>query len=95
MTFAWAPSSGKGRFVTTARDADDLYQRPLGGTQRRYLAVMAGLVPAIHGLRVDPAEVVDASLRWHDGDHAPKSRFQRRLVPIIRHPRWFDRFRKV
>ena len=29
---------------------------------------MAGLVSAIHGLRVDPAEVVDASLRWHDGD---------------------------
>jgi hypothetical protein len=28
------------------------------------------LVPAIHGLRVDPNEVVDASLRWHDGDHA-------------------------
>jgi hypothetical protein len=27
---------------------------------------MAGLVPAIHGLRVDPAEVVDASLRWHE-----------------------------
>jgi hypothetical protein len=35
---------------------------------------------AIHGLRVDPAEVVDASLRRHNGDHAPKSRFQRRLV---------------
>ena len=82
MTFAWAPSSGKGRFVTTAQDADDLYQRPLGGTQRRSLTVMAGLVP-------------DASLRWHDGDHAPKSRFQRQLIPIIRHPRWFDRFRKV
>jgi hypothetical protein len=29
---------------------------------------MAGLVSAIHSLRVDPAEVVDASLRWHDGD---------------------------
>jgi hypothetical protein len=41
---------------------------------------MAGLVPAIHGLRVDPAEVVDASLRWHDRDDAPKRRFQRRLL---------------
>ena len=49
-------------------------------THRRSLIVMAGLVPAIHGLRVDPAKVVDASLRGHDGDHAPKSRFQRRLV---------------
>jgi hypothetical protein len=29
---------------------------------------VAGLVSAINGLRVDPAEVVDASLRWHDGD---------------------------
>jgi hypothetical protein len=41
---------------------------------------MAGLVPAIHGWRVDPADVVDASLRWHDGDYAPKNQFQRRLV---------------
>jgi hypothetical protein len=40
---------------------------------------MAGLVLVIHGLRVDPAEVVDARPRWHDGDNAPKSRFQRRL----------------
>jgi hypothetical protein len=36
---------------------------------------MAGLVSAIHGLRVDPAEIVDASLRWHDGNHTPKGRF--------------------
>jgi hypothetical protein len=36
---------------------------------------MAWSVSAIHGLRVDPAEVVDASMRWHDGDNAPKSRF--------------------
>jgi hypothetical protein len=56
-----------------------LYQRPLRGTHRRALTVMAGLVPAIHGLRVDPAEVADASLRWHDGDHARKSRIQWRL----------------
>jgi hypothetical protein len=33
----------------------------------RSLTVMAGLVPAIHGLQVDPTEAVDASLRWHDG----------------------------
>jgi hypothetical protein len=48
-------------------------QRPLGVTHRRSLTLMAGLVrlvPTIHGLRVDPAEVVDASPRWHDGDHA-------------------------
>jgi hypothetical protein len=31
-------------------------------------------------LQVDPTEVVDASLRWHDGEHAPKRRFQRRLL---------------
>jgi hypothetical protein len=41
---------------------------------------MAGLASAIHGLRIDPAEVVDASLRWHGGDIVPKSRFQRRLA---------------
>jgi hypothetical protein len=34
-------------------------------------SVMAGIVPAFHGLRV---EAVDASLHWHDGDHAPKRR---------------------
>ena len=41
---------------------------------------MTGLVPPVHGLRVDPAEVVDAGLRWHDGERAPKRRFQRRSV---------------
>jgi hypothetical protein len=49
-----------------------LYQRPLGVTHRRVLLPswpgLFRLVPAIHGLRVDPAEIVDASLRWHDGD---------------------------
>ena len=45
-----------------------LYQRPLRVTHRRSLTVMAGLVPAIHALRVDLARIVDASLRWHDGD---------------------------
>jgi hypothetical protein len=38
---------------------------------------MAGLVPAIHGLKVDPAEAVDASLRWHDGDMRPRVGFNR------------------
>jgi hypothetical protein len=36
---------------------------------------MAGLVSAIHGLKVDPAEAVDASLRWHDGDMRPRVGF--------------------
>ena len=44
---------------------------------------MAGLVPAICGLRVDPAEVVDASLRRYDGDHAPKSWFQLRWYDTV------------
>ena len=67
---------------------DRLYQGPLGVTHRRSRTVMTGLIPAIHGLRVDPAEVVDAGLRWHDGDHAPKSWFQRRL--IFGRPEWED-----
>ena len=39
---------------------------------------MARLVSANHDLRVDPADVVDATLRRHDVDHAPE-RIQRRL----------------
>ncbi len=46
-------------------------------THRRSLTVMAGLGPAIHGWGPIQAEVVDASLRWHDGDHAPKSQVLR------------------
>jgi hypothetical protein len=38
-----------------------------------------GTAQAIRGLRVDPVEAVDASLRWHDGHHMPQSRFPRRL----------------
>jgi Arc/MetJ-type ribon-helix-helix transcriptional regulator len=44
---------------------------------------MAGLVPAICALRVDPAEVVDASLRRYDGDYAPKGRFQLRWYDTV------------
>ena len=40
---------------------------------------MARLVSANHDLRVDPADVVDATLRRHDVDHAPESWIQRRL----------------
>jgi hypothetical protein len=36
---------------------------------------MAGLVPAIHGLQIDPAQAVDASLRWHDEDMHPRVGF--------------------
>jgi hypothetical protein len=34
---------------------------------------MAGFVPANHGLKIDPAEAVDACLRWHDEDSAQES----------------------
>jgi hypothetical protein len=38
------------------------------------------VVTIVQGCGVDSTEAVDAGLRRHDGDQAPKNRFQRRLV---------------
>jgi hypothetical protein len=43
----------------------------LGVTHMRSFTVTAGLVPAIHGLRVDPAEVVDAGCAGMTGTMRP------------------------
>ena len=60
---AWSSQDGEGRAPRRAAEQKRRDQQPLGVTHRRSVAVMArlvpGLVPAGHGLRVDPAEGVD------------------------------------
>jgi hypothetical protein len=56
-----------------------VHGRPDVRARASWVETQATVVP-MAVLRVDPAEIVDASLRWHEGNHTPKSRFQRRLV---------------
>ncbi len=73
ITIVFSRRRGDG-WTTPPRDILAMAGDLLTGGRRDYPQalsyVMARLVSAIHDLRVDPADVVDATLRRHDVDHA-------------------------